>query len=172
VTGVTSVPQPDPSSRSAADTVTSLRRARQDDVPAITALVHDAYVGSVALLGRQPMPMTVDYAEAVALHEVWVLDEGDRLAGVLELIAKPDVMWIENVAVAPDRQSRGLGRRLLAHAEAQARERGLTAMGLLTNERFVDNIAMYERYGYRETHREPYRGSDVVTFRKALAAPG
>ena len=139
---------------------------------AITALVHDAYVGSVALLGRQPMPMTVDYAEAVALHEVWVLDERDRLSGVLELIAKPDVMWIENVAVAPDRQGRGLGRRLLAHAEAQARERGLTAMGLLTNERYVENIAIYQRHGYRETARAPRGGSDVVTFRKVLEASG
>ena len=139
---------------------------------AITALVHDAYVGSVALLGRQPMPMTVDYAEAVALHEVWVLDEGDRLSGVLELIAKPDVMWIENVAVAPDRQGRGLGRRLLAHAEAQARERGLTAMGLLTNRRYVENIAMYQRHGYRETARAPRGGADVVTFRKVLEASG
>ena len=139
---------------------------------AITALVHDAYVGSVALLGRQPMPMTVDYAEAVALHEVWVLDEGDRLSGVLELIAKPDVMWIENVAVAPDRQGRGLGRRLLAHAEAQARERGLTAMGLLTNERYVENIAMYERHGYRETARAP-RGRPFVptTTSRTVCAP-
>jgi GNAT superfamily N-acetyltransferase len=146
----------------------TLRRATARDVPAITALVHAAYVGTVDLLGREPMPMTVDYAEAVATHEVWVLDEGDRLTGVLELIAKPDAMWIENVAVAPDRQGHGLGRWLLSFAEERARESGRDAMGLLTNERYTGNITMYERYGYRETHREPYRGSDVVTFRKEL----
>ena len=44
-------------------------------------------------------------------------------------------------------------------------------MGLLTNERYLDNIAMYTRYGYRETHREPYRGSDLIYFRKALDRP-
>jgi len=148
----------------------TLRRATPDDVASITALVHDAYVGSVALLGRRPMPMTVDYAEAVATHEVWVLDAGDELAGVLELIPLADRMWIENVAIAPDRRGRGLGRQLLAHAEARALEHGLTAMGLLTNERYTSNLALYERYGYRETHREPRPGSDLVHFRKELGA--
>jgi hypothetical protein len=28
---------------------------------------------------------------------------------------------------------------------------------------------MYERYGYRETHREPHLGTDLVYFRKDLA---
>jgi hypothetical protein len=27
---------------------------------------------------------------------------------------------------------------------------------------------MYERYGYRETHREPHLGTDLVYFRKRL----
>ena len=27
---------------------------------------------------------------------------------------------------------------------------------------------MYERYGYRETHREPYLGTDLIHFRKTL----
>jgi GNAT superfamily N-acetyltransferase len=149
----------------------TLRRATGEDVAAITVLVHDAYVGWVPLIGRPPMPMTVDYAEAVARHEVWVLDEGDRLAGVLELIVKPDALWIENLAVAPDRQGRGLGRRLLAHAEAQARASGLDAIGLLTNERFAANIELYQRYGYRETHREPGGDSQLVSFRKTLDPP-
>jgi hypothetical protein len=35
--------------------------------------------------------------------------------------------------------------------------------------RDVANVAMYERYGYRETHREPYLGTDLVVFRKDLA---
>ena len=41
-------------------------------------------------------------------------------------------------------------------------------MALLTNERYLSNIAMYTRYGYRETHRVPYLGTDLVHFRKRL----
>jgi hypothetical protein len=42
---------------------------------------------------------------------------------------------------------------------------------LLTNERYVDNIAMYTRYGYRETDRVPFQGTDLVYFRKRVDDP-
>ena len=128
-------------------------------------------MGYTPLLGRTPFPMLADYADAVRSHEVWVLDDAGRIVGVIELVARDDHLWIENVAIAPDRQGRGYGRRLLAFAEDEARRLGLPEMGLLTNERYLDNIAMYTRYGYRETHREPYRGSDLIYFRKALDRP-
>lgn len=145
-----------------------LRRADAGDADAIRDLVAAAYVGYTGLLGRTPIPMLADYALAVREHEVWVLDAEGSILGILELIAHADHLWIENVAVAPDQQGRGFGRRLLAHADDEAGRRGLDSIGLLTNERYVDNIAMYTRYGYRETHRAPYLGSDLVYFRKAI----
>jgi GNAT superfamily N-acetyltransferase len=147
-----------------------LRRAIAADADAIRDLVAAAYGGYATLIGRTPMPMLADYAIAVREHEVWVLDAGGEIAGVLELIPKPDQLWIENVAVAPGWQGRGLGRRLMRHADDEARRRGLGGLGLLTNERYLDNIAMYERYGYRETHRQPHLGTDLVFFRKQLTA--
>jgi ribosomal protein S18 acetylase RimI-like enzyme len=146
-----------------------LRRATGADVAAIGALVDAAYRDYVPLLGRTPTPMLSDFASAVRDHDVRVLDAGDRLVGVIELIAHEDHLWVHNVAVHPDAQGRGLGRRLLAFAETEGRRLGLPEIGLLTNERYVANIALYERYGYRETHREPYRGTDLVHFRKALS---
>jgi GNAT superfamily N-acetyltransferase len=146
----------------------TLRRATPADVDAIHAIVHAAYVGYTPLIGRTPMPMLIDYAVAVREHDVWVLDAGGPLAGLIELVPRPDHLWIEDVAIHPAWQGRGLGRRLLRHAEAEARSRGLQELGLLTNERYLDNLAMYERYGYRETHREPHLGTDLVHFRKTL----
>ena len=160
------------SNRSTARPVTdqpNLRSATQADVEAIGELVDAAYRAYIPLLGRTPTPMLSDFAAAVREHDVRVLDAGDRLVGVIELIAHDDHLWVHNVAIAPDAQGRGLGRRLLALAEDEARRLGLPAVGLLTNERYLANIAMYERYGYRETHREPYRGTDLVHFRKTLA---
>ena len=149
-----------------------LRRATGADARSITELVADAYRPYEPLIGRTPMPMLTHYGEAVREHEVWVLEAAGTLVGVIELEPRPDHLWIENVAVSPRWQGRGFGRLLLRHAEAEARGRGLEEVGLLTNERYLDNIAMYTRYGYRETDRVPYQGTDLVSFRKRLSAPG
>jgi GNAT superfamily N-acetyltransferase len=146
-----------------------LRRATLDDVGAIGALVDAAYRDYAPLIGRTPMPMLTDFAVAVVDHDVWLLEDGTRLVGVLELLARPDQLWIDNVAIDPASQGRGFGRLLLRFADGEARRQGLPAIGLLTNERYAANIAMYERYGYRETHRQPHLGTDLVHFRKVLA---
>lgn len=145
----------------------AMRRATASDADAVRRLVHAAYAHYEPLLGRTPMPMLTDYGAAVRDHEVWVLDAPDgSIMSVLELIERPDHLWIDNVAVDPAWQGRGLGRQLLRYADDEARRRGLPELGLLTNERYVANIAMYERYGYRETRREPHLGTDLVHFRK------
>ena len=147
----------------------TLRRALPEDADPIRALVHDAYVDYTPLLGRTPIPMLADHHEAIRTHDVWVLDDGDAgIVGVIELIPHSDHLYIENVAIAPARQGEGLGRQLLRLAEQEATNRGLPAIGLLTNEHYARNIALYERYGYVETHRTPHLGSDLVHFRKPI----
>jgi GNAT superfamily N-acetyltransferase len=146
-----------------------LRRAVDPDAEAIRDLVAAAYVGYTELIGRTPLPMLTDFAASVRADDVWVLDAGGSVVGVIVLMAREDHLWVDNVAIRPTSQGRGLGRRLLGHAEDEARRLGLPQIRLLTNELYVDNIAMYTRYGYRETHREPYRGTDLVYFVKELA---
>jgi GNAT superfamily N-acetyltransferase len=135
-------------------------------------LVSAAYSHYIPLIGRTPIPMLTDYVEALRAHDVWVLVDGGAIVGVLELDPRPDHLWLENVAVFPAQQGRGLGSLLLDQAEAVARERGLPEIRLLTNERYVTNIAMYERRGYVETHRRPHLGTDLVYFTKAIDLGG
>lgn len=149
-----------------------LRRARPVDAVNVQDLVAAAYSHYIPLIGRTPIPMLTDYAAAVREHEVWVLDDDAALVGVLELDPRPDHLWLENVAVLPSRQGRGFGRLLLQHAEAVARQRALPEIRLLTNERYVANIAMYERHGYFETHRQPHLGTDLVYFAKTIDLDG
>src|SRR5271154_1455586 len=89
-----------------------IRLAVVADVPAIERIVHDAYVKYVARIGRPPGPMLDDYAARVAAGEVAVCVDGDAIAGILVLEAAADHLLLDNIAVAPAWQGRGVWRML------------------------------------------------------------
>jgi ribosomal protein S18 acetylase RimI-like enzyme len=145
-----------------------LRLGSLDDADAIRDLTREAYAAWVPLLGREPLPMTADYDAAVRQHRFDLAHRGDQLVGLIETRAEPDYLLVVNVAVAPAQQSAGLGRRLLAHAEALARERGLTTLRLYTNARFERNIAIYRRIGYAVEREETNERGVIVHMVKTL----
>jgi GNAT superfamily N-acetyltransferase len=144
------------------------RPATREDVAAIRDLVRQAYAKWVPLIGREPMPMQADYNVAVAEHDFDLLLDGNELAGLIETEQKPDHLWIENVCVRPDRQSQGLGRRLLAWAERRAEVAGTGELRLLTNEKFTSNVALYRKAGFTIDRTEPFRGGTTVYMSKRL----
>ena len=146
----------------------SLAKAGPGDVETLVQITRAAYEKYVARLGRQPRPMTADYAALVLEQSVWLLRLDERVAGLLVLVAEADAMLIYSVAVHPDFQKRGLGRRLLALAEEQARAAGYARIRLYTNERMVENTALYRRLGYRETGREAVGATALVHMAKNL----
>jgi ribosomal protein S18 acetylase RimI-like enzyme len=145
-----------------------IRQAADGDVTAIRAVVEAAYSAYVPRIGRPPAPMTADYETLVAAGDVWVADADGRVLGVLVIRASDDVLELENVAVDPAQQGLGHGRALVSFAETYARERGLAAVELYTNEAMAENIELYPRLGYVETGRRVEDGYRRVYFRKAL----
>ena len=145
-----------------------IRRAAADDVPAVRAVVDAAYEHYVPRIGREPAPMTADYASLVAADEVWVGQAEGRVVGVLVIRPSGAVLELENVAVDPAEQGLGYGRALVSFAEIRARELGLAAVELYTNEAMVENVALYPRLGYAETTRRVEGGYRRVYFRKTL----
>jgi ribosomal protein S18 acetylase RimI-like enzyme len=143
--------------------------AQAEDEAAVLGCVRAAYAPHIARIGREPGPMAADYADLIARQMVYVLQlEGGEVVGVLVLQLAERTLWIENVAVHPEFQHRGLGRRLLAFAEEQARAAEAVELRLYANEVMVENIALYERLGYRETERRPHRGFHRVFMRKPI----
>ena len=138
-----------------------MRPARPGDVADIIDVVRAAYAPYVPLIGREPAPMSADYAALVAADRVRVLCD-PAVVGVLVLARRADHLLIENVAVAPALQGTGLGRRLLAAAEAEARAAGLAHLRLFTNAGMEWNIQLYRRIGFRETGRCREGGFDRV----------
>ncbi len=146
-----------------------IRPATLDDAAAIGALVGRAYARWAASIGRKPLPMLADYAAVVKAGMTSVLVADGTIAGVLVLEAHPDHLLIENVAVDPPCQHRSFGRHLMAHAEDEARRLGLDLLRLYTNVAMVENIAMYARLGYVETHRSVQDGRHRAFMEKRLA---
>ena len=122
-----------------------IRPASFEDAARIRDLTRAAYAKWAALIGREPLPMQADYDRAVREHSIDLLTVAGALVGLIETIVRPDHLWIENVAVAPDRQGRGYGRMLLAHAERRAAESVLGELRLMINAAFAANIALYTR---------------------------
>jgi len=125
-----------------------IRRAGPADAEAVDALTQAPYARWVPILGRRPLPMTIDYARAVREHRIDLVEVEGAPAALVELSPEPDHLLIVNLAVAPARQKQGLGTLLLGHAEAVAKSLGLAELRLYTNGLMAENIALYRRHGY------------------------
>jgi GNAT superfamily N-acetyltransferase len=147
-----------------------LRTARPDDCAAVETIVNAAYSVYIGRIGKAPGPMLDDYSGLIASGAVSVLEDPDGvIAALIVLLAKPDHLLLDNIAVHPDRQGRGLGRRLIAFAESEALRLGYDlGLRLYTHERMTENIALYTRLGFRETGRGHDAGYDRVFMKKAL----
>jgi len=146
-----------------------IRIATGADVPAIGQIVEQAYRHYIPRIGKPPGPMLDDYAARVSEGVVWVIEEGGAMAGIIVLLPKPDHLLLDNIAVAPAWQGLGLGRRLLAFAEAEAARRGYREIRLYTHQTMTENQRLYAAVGYQETGRGSEAGYDRVFMRKRLA---
>ena len=146
-----------------------LRSAAPEEASEIAALVDRAYAGYIERMGRKPGPMLDDYAALVAGGLVRVLSRDGCICGVLVLIEKDDHLLLDNVAVAPEAQGLGLGRRLIEAAEDAAKTLGYATVRLYTHETMVENVALYEHLGFAVTHRAKERGFDRIYMSKTLA---
>jgi ribosomal protein S18 acetylase RimI-like enzyme len=148
-----------------------MRRARPGEAEAVRALVEAAFARHIAAVGRRPAPMDDDHAAHIAAGEQWVSDgpEGLGLSSAIVLTEHDDHLHVDNVAIAPELQGRGLGRALLAFAEDEARRRGFDEVRLYTNAAMTDNLVMYPKLGFAEAARYEERGFSRVLFVKRVA---
>jgi ribosomal protein S18 acetylase RimI-like enzyme len=146
----------------------TLREATQADVPRLTELVEAAYGHYVDRMGGPPCPLLDDYAEVVRDFRVTVAEDGGEVVGLIAVGVDDEGFVVNNVAVDPSRQGTGVGRALLEHAEAEARNAGFDSIYLYTHERMRENLELYRRIGYVEYDRRPVHLGEVVYLRKPL----
>jgi N-acetylglutamate synthase-like GNAT family acetyltransferase len=144
------------------------RAAAPDDASGVAACVTSAYRHYVARNGLVPMPMRQDYAEVIRDCQVSVVEHGGTIVAVLALDITDEGFLLDNVAIVPAHQGKGLGQVLLAYAESEARRQGFDSIYLYAQEIMTENIALYRSIGYVEYARRVEHGLPRVYLRKPL----
>ncbi|TYO61619.1 GNAT family N-acetyltransferase [Bradyrhizobium hipponense] len=141
----------------------SIRRARREDVAAIVAMLADDHLGRSREQVEDPLPAS--YYEAFERIErdsnlqLVVAESEGRVVGCLQLAILPGISsqgglrgLLEDVRVASDYRSRGIGEQLVQWAIAQAKARGCNLVELLTHASRVDAQRFYKRLGFAASH--------------------
>ncbi len=151
-----------------------LRLARASDAPWLKACAEAAYQPYVVPIGRRPAPMDADFPSHIARAEAWLF-VGSKASNVADplgfaiLQVQGDVLHIDNVALLPAFQGRGLGKDLLGACEDWGRHQGCRIARLYTNAKMLENQRFYPALGYREVDRRRQDGFDRIFYEKPLA---
>ncbi|CCE06427.1 conserved hypothetical protein [Bradyrhizobium sp. STM 3843] len=141
----------------------TIRNARRDDVAAIVAMLADDHLGRARERIEDPLPAVYFAAFEAIVRDpnltLVVAEQAGRVVGCLQLCILPGLSsqgasraLVEDVRVASDRRSRGIGEQLLQWAIGQARERRCKLIELLTHHSRVDAQRFYERLGFERSH--------------------
>ncbi|MGJ4891958.1 GNAT family N-acetyltransferase [Bradyrhizobium sp. HKCCYLRH3099] len=140
-----------------------IRPARREDVGAIAAMLADDHLGRARERIEDPLPQSYfDAFEAISRDAnitLVVAEDAGRVVGCLQLCVLPGISsqgasraLVEDVRVATDRRSLGIGEQLLQWAIAEARARRCKLVELMTHQSRVDAQRFYERLGFAKSH--------------------
>lgn len=127
-----------------------------------------AYALYLPRMDRPPAPMVQDFAPEIAAGRVHIAGPAGAPTAAVVWEQAADHLFLHAIAVAPDAQGQGLGRAIMAWAEARALDAGTPEVRLYTNAAMIENIAFYRALSYRETHRGRRDGFDRLWFAKQL----
>jgi GNAT superfamily N-acetyltransferase len=99
-------------------------------------------------------------------------DDG-QMVGCAFAKTKPGCVYVGKVAVWPDRQGQGIGRRLMQAVESFARQTGRPVMELETRIELVENHKTFAAFGFVTTAEHAHAGytrTTYITMQKPLHA--
>ena len=143
------------------DDDTPFRALDPYDWAALLGLIRRAFAG---MDGRIDPPSSLQDLTAQGLAvagEVWVLGQPAVACMVLKRIEGG--LYLGKLAVEPALQARGMGRLMVARAEARARELGLQRVELATRVELIENHRFYLGLGFEEMSRSAHPGFDRAT---------
>jgi len=113
----------------------------------------------------------VSIAEKAKDERLFLAFDDGELVGCIFARLKPGSLYVGKFAVWPQRQGRGIGRRLMQAAEDFARKSGLAELELETRIELTENHETFAALGFVKTAEGAHVGYDhttYVTMRKPL----
>lgn len=147
-----------------------IRPIRVTDAGEVLTVQRAAFVSEAQIYGdplQSPLVQTLAELEA-ELHDAggFVAMKGQRIVGAIRTREQGDLLLIGRIAIAPDVQGEGIGRRLLAAAEESS---SCAEAELFTGSRSEANLRLYESCGYSESTRiDNGDGTAQIFLRKSL----
>lgn len=142
------------------------------DISTLNTLVNSAYRGETSrkgwtteadfLGGTRIFP---DELEKLILQPgssiLTYKDESGTIRGCVNIQERENEMYLGLLTVEPQHQASGIGKKLMAAAEQNARNKGISTMKMTVVSIRSELIAWYERNGYSDTgKREPFPTGD------------
>ena len=154
------------SSRTVASKQPGIRQLKAEDAPtashlAIASKAHWGYGEDQMRVFSKELTLSPDQLQDQLGFGIW---EGDSLRGFYTLATRDQGVELEHLFVAPDSLRCGLGRQLMSHAKAQAKQIGASRMTILSD---PHSAGFYERMGARLDKWVPSSipGRDIPVFR-------
>ena len=139
-----------------------------DDITAIEQLVNSAYRGDSS---RKGWTTEADLLDGIRINKdgvthileddastlLKVTTPAGKVVGVVQLELQGKSMYLGMLTVKPDLQNAGIGKKLIAAGEAEARKKGCTKMKMTVISVRQELIEWYNSKGYQPTgDRKPF----------------
>jgi len=136
--------------------IVAVRQAVETDLPAILGLYAQPEIDDGSVLSVEDAEQIYRSFAAYPDYRLFVAIDGARVVGSYALLIMDNIghlgarsAIIEAVVVDPAVQGAGLGKAMMRHALAEARDKGCYKAALSTNARRERAHAFYESLGFR-----------------------
>lgn len=89
-----------------------------------------------------------EIAKVIRDDQLWIAYDSSRVVGYCRIEVESDLVWIEDIAVEPSNQSRGIGSTLLRHALEDCNVGVSRPAGLNVSSKNPSAICVYSRLGF------------------------
>jgi N-acetylglutamate synthase-like GNAT family acetyltransferase len=145
----------------------AIRPARAEEADAIVALIHRAfgqYRGKLRPESSALLENADTIRAAMTTGSILLAVRGDRIVGCISVHRKGDFAYAGRLAVEPMERSVGVGRALMAQAEALARQMGANRLRVDVRLKLRDNQAFFRALGFTEGAHRCHAGFTHPTY--------